>query len=107
MRHLVVASKPLFSFRTSAMDSASQAESKKSETKWSSADEATLVEVLKKAQAEGLQSESGWKPTVWARAEEALRESSAESGLGGAPKTEKPIKSRWQRVSIHSLILIV
>lgn len=73
------------------------ADEKKEDTKWTSSDEATLVETLRKAQDIGLQADSGWKPVVWTMAEQALAGSELKSG--GAPKVEKTIKSRWQRVS--------
>lgn len=65
-------------------------------TRWSSADEATLVATLKECRKEGMQADSGWKPTAWTKCVEALKDS--ESASGGAGKGVAAIKSRWQRV---------
>ena len=71
-------------------------------TKWSSSDEATLIDTLLKARDEGLQSENGWKPTAYTLAEQALEGSEVMSG--GVKKTLQPIKTRWQRVSVFSCL---
>ena len=52
---------------------------------WSSADDATLIEVLTEQQALGNQSDSGWKSLVWTAAADKLK--SSEKRSGGAPKT--------------------
>ncbi|KAH8102343.1 hypothetical protein DFH11DRAFT_1779430 [Phellopilus nigrolimitatus] len=72
------------------------ADNKKDNSKWTSANEATLVSTLKKAKDDGLQSENGWKTQVWQLVIEALRGSEVISG--GAPKGVSQGKSRWQRL---------
>lgn len=66
------------------------------DTKWTVANEATLVATLIECRNEGLQADSGWKPVVWTRAVEALKDSEIISG--GGPKGQAAIKSRWQKV---------
>ena len=47
---------------------------------WSSADDATLIEVLTEQQALGNQSDSGWKSLVWTTAADKLKGSEKRSG---------------------------
>ena len=63
---------------------------------WSSADDATLIEVLTEQQALGNQSDSGWKSLVWTAAADKLKGSEKRSG--GAPKAAGSCNSRWQTV---------
>ncbi|KAF8225652.1 hypothetical protein L208DRAFT_1047203, partial [Tricholoma matsutake] len=62
----------------------------------SSADDATLIEVLTKQQALGNHSDSGWKSLIWTTAADKLKGSEKQSG--GAPKTAGSCNSCWQIV---------
>ena len=65
-------------------------------TKWTPADEATLINTLKIAKANAQQADNGWKPAAWHLVVEALKGSEAVSG--GLPKEVQPCKTAWQRV---------
>ncbi|KAG6874441.1 hypothetical protein C0992_007716 [Termitomyces sp. T32_za158] len=61
--------------------------------KWSSADDATLIEVLKEQQARGNQADNNWKAVVWTEAEKALARSEERSQ--SAPKKAKGCNDHW------------
>lgn len=69
----------------------------KSSSKWTDADDATLVQTLTKEKADGNWGDNNPKKCAWTACEKALRGS--EEASGGAPKLEASIKNRWQKVS--------
>ena len=71
---------------------------------WSSADDATLIEVLTEQQALGNQLDSGWKSLMWTAAADKLKGSEKRSG--GAPKTAGSCNSRWQTVCNSSPVTV-
>jgi len=68
----------------------------KGSTKWTAADEATLVETLIKEKRKANWGDNNPKPVAFTAVEVALAGSELVSG--GAPKGVAAIKSRWQRV---------
>ena len=72
-------------------------------SKWTTADEATLVEVLLREKNRGNWGDNNPKPSAWTAAESAL--TGSEMVSGGGPKTVSTIKSRWQRVFLTFLSL--
>jgi hypothetical protein len=68
----------------------------KEKTKWTSADEALLIEVLTREKAKGTWGDNNPKPIAFTACETALAGSEAVSG--GSVKGIQAIKSRWQRV---------
>ena len=67
-------------------------------TKWSSADDATLIETLRNEKAKGSWGDNGPKPVVYIEVVKALIGS--ESVSGGGPKTVPTVKNRWQKVCV-------
>jgi hypothetical protein len=65
----------------------------KSVTKWTTADEAKLIEVLVKEKRMGSWGDNNPKPSAYTAAEVAL--AGSEKRSGGPPKTVSAIKSRW------------
>jgi hypothetical protein len=72
----------------------------KESTRWTSADEAVLVETLVKEKAKGMWGDNNPKPAAWTACEAAL--AGSEKVSGGGPKVVAAItgKSQWQRVYI-------
>jgi hypothetical protein len=68
----------------------------KSSTRWTSADEALLVQTLQIQKADGNWGDNNPKPTAYTACEAAL--SGGEKLSGGSAKSVQAIKSRWQRV---------
>ena len=64
--------------------------------KWSSANDATLVETFRAEKLNANWGDNGPKPVVYTAAERALKGS--ESISGGGPKDIQAIKNRWQKV---------
>jgi hypothetical protein len=80
---------------------AQQKASKKA--KWTSADDATLIEVLRDQQSAGNQADNGWKKAVWVAAVQVLAGSEKLSGgPGGAAKKAKSCQDRFSTVSYIS-----
>jgi hypothetical protein len=63
----------------------------KAVTKWTTADEATLIEALLKEKRKGSWGDNNPKPSAYTAAEAAL--AGSEKTSGGAPKTVSAIKS--------------
>ena len=74
------------------------------QAKWSSADDATLIQVLTDQQAAGNQADNSWKRCVWQAACTELAGSELHSG--GAPKTASKCHTRWDKVNIFYLVYI-
>lgn len=72
----------------------------KEKTKWTSADEALLVETLARERSKGNWGDNNPKPSAFTACEVAL--AGSERISGGVPKCIQTIKSRWQRVRIIS-----
>jgi hypothetical protein len=70
-------------------------------TKWSRSNEAKLVHTLAEQKIKGNWGDNNPKPEAWTACKVALEGSEKESG--GTPKTDKAIRSRWQRVCHYSL----
>jgi hypothetical protein len=75
---------------------ASTAEKEKSATKWTVADEATLLQTLRGEKANGSWGDNNPKPSAYTACELAL--AGSEKVSGGGSKGVSAIKSRWQRV---------
>lgn len=63
---------------------------------WSDASDATLVSALAAAVAAGKKSANGFKPEAWTGVVKALK--GTEKKDGGGHKTDKKVRSRWQKV---------
>jgi hypothetical protein len=77
------------------------AEKEKSATKWTTADEATLLLTLCNEKSNGSWGDNNPKPSAYTACELAL--AGSEKISGGGPKVLSAIKSRWQRVP-HSFV---
>jgi hypothetical protein len=64
--------------------------------RWSSADDATLVETFQVEKAKANWGDNGPKPIVYTEAVKTLVGS--EQTSGGGPKTLHAVKNRWQKV---------
>jgi hypothetical protein len=71
-------------------------EKEKSSRKWTTADEATLLQTLRSEKANGSWGDNNPKPSAYTACELAL--AGSEKVSGGGPKGVSAIKSRWQRV---------
>ncbi|KAG6878668.1 hypothetical protein C0992_007736 [Termitomyces sp. T32_za158] len=71
--------------------------------KWSSADNATLIEDLKEQQACGNQADNNWKAVVWTEAEKAL--AGSEERSRGAPKKAKGCNYHWTLLCSQAQLL--
>ena len=67
---------------------------KRKKTKWSAAEDAELVSVLREQQKLGNQADSGWKPIVWTKVVEALM----KNHLSLIPKMNKQASTRFGNV---------
>ena len=67
------------------------------QAKWSTADNATLIQVLTDQQAAGNQADNAWKGSVWQVASQELAGSEAVSR--GAPKIPSKCHTHWDKVS--------
>jgi hypothetical protein len=77
----------------------------KEKTKWTTADEAILVETLAKERAKGHWGDNNPKPVAFTACETAL--AGSERISGGCPKGIQAIKSRWQRVCVSFYFLLL
>lgn len=74
----------------------------KKKAKWTSSNDAILVETLKTEQAKGNQSDNGWKASVWTACEKALAGSEVKTSSG--VKNAKGCQDRWSgQVSISDI----
>jgi hypothetical protein len=72
---------------------------------WSHDDESVLICMLKRAKEEGKWGDNNPKEVAWRSCIIAL--SGSEKASGGAAKTVKVVRSRWQRVRTHHVSSIV
>ncbi|KAJ8594106.1 hypothetical protein M405DRAFT_730329 [Rhizopogon salebrosus TDB-379] len=73
------------------------------QAKWSSANDATLIQVLTEQQAAGNQADNSWKGCVWQVASKELAGSEAISG--GAVKTPSKCHTRWDKLKSEFLAI--
>jgi hypothetical protein len=69
-------------------------ESEKEKTRWTEADDATMLQVFLSEKSEGNQSESGWKAGVYKRVADELNVSISSGG----PKDPGSVRNRFSRV---------
>ncbi len=74
-------------------------------TVWTRNNEAALVCTLKAAKNDGKWDDNNPKPVAWTLCVIALRNSEVISG--GAAKTSKAIRSRWQRIRTHHVFFSI
>ncbi|KAG5650144.1 hypothetical protein H0H81_000548 [Sphagnurus paluster] len=86
---------------TKAKKGKGEKKSNPSRTKWTSADDATLFNVLKDQQALGNHADNNWKAVVWTKAAKALARSEENTNSAKKPKG---CSDHWTLV--NSLILI-
>ncbi|KAG5649258.1 hypothetical protein H0H81_005056 [Sphagnurus paluster] len=72
-------------------------------TEWTSADDATLINVLKDQQALGNQADNNWKAVVWTKAAKALARS--EEKTNSTPKKPKGCSDHWTLLKSQCLLL--
>ena len=72
---------------------------------WSPETESIGVTTLKQAKEDGKWGDNNPKSAAWTMCVEAL--SGSEKVTGGAPKDDKAIKRRWQRVCAYTVSWIV
>ena len=90
--------------KTRVKDASANPKAPPKQAKWSSADDATLIQVLTDQQAARNQADNSWKGCVWQAACTELAGSELHSG--GAPKTASKCHTRWDKVNIFYLVYI-
>jgi len=73
------------------------------QAKWSSANDATLIQVLTEQQAAGNQADNSWKGCVWQVASKEL--AGSEDISGGAVKTPSKCHTRWDKLTSEFLAI--
>jgi hypothetical protein len=72
---------------------------------WSCNDESVLIRMLKRAKEKGKWGDNNPKEVAWRSC--IIMLSGSEKALGGAAKTVKVIRSRWQCVHAHHVSSVV